>query len=92
MYDASLDEFTAHKWNFNPLNTPVYYSNNTKNATQSFNIKTYRPVNTFYKISGYPSQSYDQLNWFGFYFGNDSRYGIVYDDLKVVSPMAAEEV
>jgi len=67
MYDASLDQFIPHKWDFNPINKTVYYSHNRSNANQSFGTKNFRVYNTR-KKSNYTYQYYDQLNWFGFSF------------------------
>ncbi|WP_417861120.1 alpha-2-macroglobulin family protein [Winogradskyella sediminis] len=69
MYDASLDEFRAHSWNFSPINNPYYYANINKNSRQSFGHTSFRVINQFNTIASYPYQDYDQLNWFGLYFG-----------------------
>ncbi|MDH7914554.1 MG2 domain-containing protein [Winogradskyella sp. SYSU M77433] len=69
MYDASLDEFRAHNWNFNPISNPTYYSNTNKNASESFGTSNFRLFNRFNNTLSYPHQNFDQLNWFGFYFG-----------------------
>lgn len=68
MYDASLDQFKPHVWNFSPINNPIYYSNRSNNAHQSFGIQNFRVYNQPSAIA-YPQQQYDQLNWFGLYFG-----------------------
>tara|TARA_R110002033_G_scaffold47811_2_gene93422 strand:- start:3383 stop:9562 length:6180 start_codon:yes stop_codon:yes gene_type:complete len=70
MYDASLDQFKPHTWNFNPINNPVYYSRNRSNANQSFGTRNFRVYNSRTSIN-YPQQNYDAFNWFGFYFGNN---------------------
>jgi uncharacterized protein YfaS (alpha-2-macroglobulin family) len=72
MYDASLDEFRPHNWSFNPINRPQYYGRLNKNFRQSFGNTNFRLFNRFAQISGYPSQGYDQFNWFGFYLGHSS--------------------
>ncbi|WP_179005232.1 alpha-2-macroglobulin family protein [Winogradskyella forsetii] len=72
MYDASLDEFRAHNWNFNPIHNPVYYGSIHKNSGQSFGTTHFRLFNNFSINQSYPYQGYDELDWFGFYFGNDS--------------------
>lgn len=73
MYDASLDTFQGHYWGFNPLVRPTYFSNRRANAyrcfgTSSFN--TYQDTDWY----GYSDPSFDSLNWFGFYFGQGSRF------------------
>jgi len=67
MYDASLDQFKTHSWNFNPINKPMYYSNHQSNAYQSFGTKNFRFYNEQLYVN-YPQQYYDHLNWFGFSF------------------------
>ncbi|WP_299122092.1 MG2 domain-containing protein [uncultured Tenacibaculum sp.] len=74
MYDASLDQFKAHQWQFNPIEKPIYHAYNTATANQSFgntrfNIHNYSDRRSNY---GFPQQSYDRLNWFGFSFTNRS--------------------
>ncbi|WP_417785527.1 alpha-2-macroglobulin family protein [Tenacibaculum sp.] len=69
MYDASLDEFKPHNWEFSPISTSTYYSNSGyANAYQSFGNERFRVFNNNYPTS-FKTQRYDQLNWFGFYFG-----------------------
>ncbi|AXP79636.1 MG2 domain protein [Mariniflexile rhizosphaerae] len=75
MYDASLDQFKSHAWDFNPINKPHYYSYNRSNASQSFGTKNFRVYNKPYPNLNDPQQ-YDQLNWFGFYFGNNNAIRI----------------
>ena len=72
MYDASLDEFKAHNWQFNPITTSTYYSyGSSANAYQSFGNEHFRVFNRNYPNSYYPTQQYDRLNWFGFSFGRN---------------------
>ncbi|WP_037348739.1 alpha-2-macroglobulin [Sediminibacter sp. Hel_I_10] len=72
MYDASLDQFKSHDWNFSPINTPTYYPKFSLNARQSFGNSAFRIYNRERQYFNYESQQYDQLNWFGFYFGDNS--------------------
>ncbi|WP_179376743.1 alpha-2-macroglobulin family protein [Winogradskyella wichelsiae] len=74
MYDASLDEFKGHHWSFNPISNPNYSGRIYKNSRQSFGHTSFRIHNQFNTTASYPYQGYDQLNWFGFYIGNNSRY------------------
>ncbi|REE08655.1 MG2 domain-containing protein [Winogradskyella pacifica] len=74
MYDASLDEFRSHNWNFSPINNPVYHGRLGKNSRQSFGNTNFRVFNNFYTDVKYPYQGYDELNWFGFYFGDNYYY------------------
>ena len=74
MYDASLEQFIGHSWSFNPIQNPIYYSQYHKNAGQSFGQNGFRIYNQTNNYSGYPQQSYDQLNWFGLHFGYGNQY------------------
>ncbi|WP_408036356.1 alpha-2-macroglobulin family protein [Tenacibaculum aestuarii] len=72
MYDASLDEFKAHNWQFNPITTSTYYSyGSNANAYQSFGNEHFRIFNINYPNRYYSTQQYDRLNWFGFSFGRN---------------------
>ncbi|MBE7687960.1 alpha-2-macroglobulin [Tenacibaculum finnmarkense genomovar ulcerans] len=73
MYDASLDEFKSHHWQFNPIKTATYYSRgNSSSAYHSFGNEHFRVFNRPYSNS-YSNQQYDQLKWFGFRFGENYR-------------------
>ncbi|WP_370398161.1 alpha-2-macroglobulin [Tenacibaculum dicentrarchi] len=73
MYDASLDEFKSHNWQFNPIKTATYYSRgNSASAYHSFGNEHFRVFNRQYSNS-YSNQQYDELNWFGFRFGENYR-------------------
>lgn len=66
MYDASLDQFAPHQWQFNPQPSLLYRSSGTPNATQSFGNKS---VSLQYGYRNYYNQNvqnFDQFNWFGF--------------------------
>ncbi|WP_430411989.1 alpha-2-macroglobulin family protein [Kordia sp.] len=65
MYDASLDEFKSHQWQFSPLSQPTYYSSVAINGSQSFGTSGFTRYHD-YKSQYYNTQSYDKLNWFGF--------------------------
>ncbi|AEH01362.1 alpha-2-macroglobulin [Lacinutrix sp. 5H-3-7-4] len=98
MYDASLDEFKTHNWSFNPIYRSMYHSRFRVNAHRSFgntNFNVNRDTNFKYS---YTYQNFDQLNWFGFYFGN-SRYlrrslknNIYNEDILEMSAPAEAEV
>ncbi|WP_452232518.1 alpha-2-macroglobulin family protein [Lacinutrix sp. MEBiC02595] len=70
MYDASLDPFKPHSWNFNPISQQNYYTYNRANARQSFGTTGFRVYNQNRNTVSYSQQNYDQWNWFGFYFGH----------------------
>jgi TonB-dependent SusC/RagA subfamily outer membrane receptor len=75
MYDASLDQFKSHNWTFNPISKSTYYAKQIRWSQLSFGTKNLRVYLPNYGMS-YPQQSYDALNWFGFYFGS-KRYDMM---------------
>lgn len=75
MYDASLDQFKSHTWNFNPIQNPIYSAQSSRRSNRSFGTKNFRVYNNKTRIS-YPQQYYDQLNWFGFSFGYNQNLRI----------------
>ncbi len=70
MYDASLDQFKPHTWNFNPNHNSTNYSYNRSNARQSFGTQSFRVYQDRLKVN-YTTQSYDAFNWFGFSFNSN---------------------
>ncbi len=73
MYDASLDQFKPHFWNFNPISHPTYASYNRASANRSFGTTNLNIRNLRYNYFRPVTRHYDQLNWFGFSF-NNSRW------------------
>ncbi len=71
MYDASLDQFKEHQWYFDPTNRPNYYTQSKRQSTQSFATNVFRLQNNQTPQRYYDPQGYDQLNWFGLYFGQN---------------------
>jgi TonB-dependent SusC/RagA subfamily outer membrane receptor len=73
MYDASLDDFKAHNWNFNPIAGKQNYSSyQTSNANKSFGNTSFYIKNNernYYQIPSIGTSSY---NWFGFSLNNNS--------------------
>ena len=74
MYDASLDQFKLHQWDFDPDNKMPYRSFNRRTARQSFGSSNFRSLSNFNTPSSIQDRLYDGLNWFGFYFAADWRY------------------
>ncbi|WP_299246782.1 MG2 domain-containing protein [uncultured Aquimarina sp.] len=74
MYDVSLDQFRPHQWYFNPINRPIYYSYSQRKAARSFTQGNFNIHNGYTRNTGFYYQGYDQLNWFGLYFGQSYRY------------------
>jgi uncharacterized protein YfaS (alpha-2-macroglobulin family) len=91
MYDASLDAFRSNSYGLNlyPNHYPQrYWRGNDGYGTVSSSLAE-NDWNPYY---GYSIQGYDQLNWFGFYFGA-GRYGYqVYDDFGGEAEMAMDEM
>ena len=73
MYDASLDQFEPHTWSFHPISEVYYYSHSRRNAAQSFGQTGFRIYNPYRNTAHFPHQNYDQINWFGLYFGQNNR-------------------
>ena len=88
MYDASLDQFRVHPLHFNPINYRFYYSYNRSKASRSFGNASFRIHQQYRPHIGFPTQAYDQLNWFGFGFGNQLLY---YGETVSESVMMIEE-
>lgn len=67
MYDASLDEFKTHNWNFNPITPKLDYgSYGVSSASKSFNNINFSVRNNYNKYSRFTSIAYNRYNWFGF--------------------------
>jgi len=71
MYDASLDEFKPHSWQFNPIITQQYYSYGTSGARQSFGTTQFSIFNKNNRYLALPQQQYDSYDWFGFSLDNN---------------------
>ncbi|HET8737907.1 MAG TPA: alpha-2-macroglobulin family protein, partial [Pricia sp.] len=69
MYDASLDAFREHSWDFDPLMPPTYNSSIYTQARESFGIGSFR-VHLDSDTDSFTPQFYDSFAWFGFHFGN----------------------
>ncbi|RED50054.1 alpha-2-macroglobulin family protein [Seonamhaeicola aphaedonensis] len=66
MYDASLDQFKPHAWDFNPIHRGTYYSSYRIDSNQSFGTRTFTIHNSNKNRPSYTTQYYDEFNWFGF--------------------------
>ncbi len=76
MYDASLDQFKDHQWKFEPVQKPIYYSYNNRNASRSFGNTRFSIKKLPQYYSYYPQQYFDQLNWFGLSFNRNRLLSI----------------
>ncbi|MEX1381862.1 MG2 domain-containing protein, partial [Lutibacter sp.] len=92
MYDASLDQFKSHNWQFNPISYPVYYAQTNRRAHQSFGNKQFAINNLDRAYYGQIQQHFDALNWFGFRFNTNQimirglsarKMQLVNDDVEV---------
>ncbi|MFN0274883.1 MAG: alpha-2-macroglobulin family protein, partial [Chitinophagales bacterium] len=73
MYDASLDAFKYHGWNF--LSWPSYYNYKYWGASDAFGTaQNYGWFDTWNKYVNFSSFSYDYLNWFGLNFYQNNYY------------------
>ncbi|SNR45909.1 TonB-dependent outer membrane receptor, SusC/RagA subfamily, signature region [Lutibacter agarilyticus] len=72
MYDASLDQFKPHSWDFKPIQHQYYSSSNRRSARNSFDQTSFSVRNIPYLDNSINNtQYYDQFNWFGFSFRNN---------------------
>lgn len=70
MYDASLDAFMPHRWNWGIYQPNYYgygYGFENGNTFGAQNFRLYQ--NNWIKYNDFTSQEYDALNYFGFSFG-----------------------
>jgi uncharacterized protein YfaS (alpha-2-macroglobulin family) len=74
MYDASLDQFKPHHWEFNPIQYPTYYSYTNRRAQNSFGTVYFNVNNLQRPYYGKIQQHFDALNWFGLHFGNNRLF------------------
>ena len=72
MYDASLDEFKTHNWQFNPIAPKQpYYSYAISNANKSFKNTNFNIRNNQRNHYRFPTIGNDSYNWFGFSLNNN---------------------
>lgn len=71
MYDASLDQFKSHQWNFNPIYQPSYRSYVSIDDENSFYIARFGDQENYERR--YQKQTFDRLNWYGLYLSNYRR-------------------
>lgn len=77
MYDASLDEFRGHSWDFYIYKSyygQLYWQSGLGGTTNSYSWeRDWNPYGPYYT-----SRTYDHLNWFGYYY-RANYYGYGYD-------------
>lgn len=83
MYDASLDQFKAHKWQFNPSPDEHYYAYNPNGQrcfiNDRFNVRNLRNAYRYYR---YPKIRHNEFNWFGFSISNNRANNIYLQHLR----------
>ncbi len=91
MYDASLDAFRGHYWDFSPIYRPTYYSSYYSNANRSFGTTSFKVYNDYIFQQRFKPQYFDSFDWFGLHFGHG--YGLYRERrmMKTAAPMAAME-
>ena len=70
MYDASLDAFKGHSWNFNPLSQPYYFSEINYSAYNSFGTSNFKVQSNYQYIPLVNDYNYDSFDWFGLSLSN----------------------
>ena len=95
MYDASLDQFKPHNWQFNPIVQPTYYVRNGINGRLSFDIKPFNINALRNNYISHPQLQFDQLNWFGFSLNNNRLYMaknamVVEDNVQIEEEVMAD--
>ena len=71
MYDASLDQFKPHQWNFDPVEEKPYFATVIINGHQSFGEQDFEIRNLVHRHPLGRFQYYDKLDWFGFTLTNN---------------------
>ena len=66
MYDASLDEFKAHNWQFNPTISKSKYYSYSRSSSNSFDNVRFSIKNLPVQHYTYPKIGATYYNWFGF--------------------------
>jgi len=97
MYDASLDQFKPHNWQFNPYQPQAYRSYYRYSANHSFGTESFR---TFQKRQPYynqPQQQFDGLNWFGMSLNTNNyrsymRDGYVVEESEQISQAPSSDL
>ena len=74
MYDASLDQFKSHNWDYSPFKPLTYYTSFRKNNGNSFGVTHFRVDRVFEYHSFNNLKSFDQFNWFGFAINNNGWF------------------
>lgn len=66
MYDASLDQFKSHYWQFDPHDERRFRSNSNVRGDKSFSIESFALRNRLELPSIMRYRYYDNFDWFGF--------------------------
>jgi len=71
MYDASLDQFKPHNWNYSNFTPRSYYASYRHGNGNSFATTAFNITNPYYFERYINLKSFDQFNWFGFTINNN---------------------
>ncbi|WP_432412856.1 MG2 domain-containing protein [Rasiella sp. SM2506] len=83
MYDASLDQFTPHQWQFNPQPSLQYRSLGSPDANNSFGSRALALQYNYRTNYNQKTQHFDQYNWFGFTIaGQTWKYNSYLNNLR----------
>jgi TonB-dependent SusC/RagA subfamily outer membrane receptor len=66
MYDASLDQFRSHAWDFNPNSRENHYRYNKSRVLEYFGSNDFHVQDLSPRTFYIPPQQYDELDMFGF--------------------------
>jgi hypothetical protein len=91
MYDASLDQFKSHHWDFKPRSNPLYDASKQSSSNRCFGTKNFR-IHSNRVSHNYNEQNYDKLNWFGFRFRNETIRIRGNSSLQVPPTLRAEAI
>ena len=85
MYDASLDQFKTHSWNFSPYQPNAYRSYMNTSSHLSFGVNNFRIHQDYQNYYSNITQQFDQLNWFGLSLNENFVYktqkAMVYNEM-----------
>ena len=93
LYDASLEAFQSHYWSF--FSYPTNYSQLRWRGQHGsfYYISSQLYSSNWNRRASYSNRSYEQLNWFGYRFGNRRIYApemIVEEDMEVAEMTFAD--
>jgi TonB-dependent SusC/RagA subfamily outer membrane receptor len=91
MYDASLDQFREHHWEFDPIRRSSYYSYSRILDAGTFGIEYFTTRNHEQVYYSQPQIYYDELDWFGFSITNNYAVRKAYIERLYSTGVASDE-